>query len=181
MTPAKRLIMMGSPIVNAVINGSFEDGITGWISSSELRVFSSEDYALHGIKSLKLISDGSGNSTVRQDIEFPNGNKLYIFGFAKCTAYTQGNIHLNAYDYGNFNVEVSKNFPRSTFDWTLKSLIRTAGNGGVRIYPALTATPIATVYFDAIGVVDITNLPAEQQTLEWCDANIPQMFYSGVI
>lgn len=181
MTPAKRLILMGRPLINAVVNGSFEEDLTGWTPNSASRVLIGKDNVLHGTKSLKLTSNGSGNATAAQDITFPNGHEIYIFGFAKCTAYTQGRIYLNAYDYGDFNNQVSTEYPQSTFDWSFKSLIKTSANGGIRLYPAAVVSPILTVYFDAIGAVDITHLPAEQQTLEWCDANIPQMFYSGVI
>lgn len=181
MTPAKRLILMGRPLINAVVNGSFEDDLTGWTPSSGSRVLIGEDNVLHGTKSLKLTSDGSGNATVFHDVIFPNDNNIYIFAFVKCTQYTSGDNALYVWDYGGFENAKNKILPKSTFDWTLASVIKTAANGGIRLYPALVSTPIATVYFDAIGAVDITNLPAEQQTLEWCDANIPQMFYSGVI
>lgn len=166
-SPAK-VKFNGIHVVNQVFNGDFSKGTEGWVGSSSTLSCSSNT----------LIVTGNGatyDSEVFQDLALSTiQNKvLYVNIKARVTNDICSAIALSF--SGTNPIAVTSN-PVANKWYTLSGIF--TNSNYFRLLPEHLYADAATasgkvMEMQHVHVVDITNLPAEHQTKEWCDANLP--------
>lgn len=153
---------------NSVSNGGLENDFTGWTTSGSLTI--SSEYVKSGVKSAKYVLSASA-AYGYQDLTFNNGDKIYCSAWCYLTAYTSGNLGLQAYDksgFSNINAIYSNGVILNT--WQQLGVIKTAANGGVRVLIGAGSNATLTGYIDDVFCVNLTALGIDHLTAVQCHA-----------
>lgn len=178
-------------ITNMFVNGSFEDGFTGWNSNlwGKGGVTLSTTQQSHGNNSIyvKAIGDNKEKGAAYlTPISVKKDHKYYIAVDTFLDSYTSSyhNNVLYLYDGTNpsldlvFNSNILYEWQKSSGLFTSKV---TTNYNDIRIGQVFTGISIYEAYVDSVILIDLTEAfgAGREPSKEWCDENIK--YFDGTI
>lgn len=155
--------LVGSKLINAVINGSFENDGASWsdlVTNTGTVSYDTVKKVL-GAKSIKL-NVSSKIEVKYQEINCTSGDKFYISGWVLKESGTGASFY--ALPKSATTGAISTLMSAATFDamgyetWTRYSGIATTTNAGIRIVFGRTSNQTYIAFFDGLMAVNLTTL-----------------------
>ena len=159
-------------ITNMIINGSFEDGLTGWTIEGDNNTNSIvSDVSLIGSNSFKRgITDKEATNYLSQQIDWIKDHKYYYFMYGYINSNGQQTLYADIFMKGYaIKMEADSNsFKRGSSIYTPT----TTEKRGISFN--WNANNVET-FVDGLALIDLTETfgAGNEPTKEWCDKNIP--------